>query len=332
MKLLLRLFKLGCLAFLVFAGAALYLLYTAITPADPEGTRKPVIVEVPQGASAGEIARSLEEQQLIPSAFAFKLLVRYGGKGSSIRAGHYKISPAETPLKILEQLVKGDVLQRKVTFPEGLTVDAVAAILQRNQVCDPKEFLRLARTRGTDFGEPFPANLEGYLFPDTYRFPWECSAEQAVRIMTDRFRELAMPLWSEKSPLSLRETVILASMIEREAQVSSERPIIAGVYLNRLDEGMLLQCDATVQYALGRQKAVLTHRDLELISPYNTYLNPGLPPGPICSPGKAAFEAAARPKRTEYLFYVRNDVKGDGSHVFTRDYSEHQRAIDRYQR
>lgn len=332
MKFLLRLFKLGCLFFLIFAGAAFYFLYTAIMPADPEATRQPVIVEVPEGATAGEIAAMLEQQKLIPSAFAFKLLIRYGGNGASIRTGHYKISPSQAPLKILEQLVKGETLRRKVTFPEGLTLNQVAEIVGKSGVCPKDEFLKVARTGGQEFGEPFPANLEGYLFPDTYEFPWEASAKEVVKQMTDRFREVSLPLWSAKAPLSLRESVILASLVEGEAQVASERPVIAGVYLNRLAEGMLLQCDATVQYALGKPKAILLHRDLEIPSPYNTYLYPGLPPGPICNPGKAAFEAAVKPKRSEYLFYVRNDVKGDGSHVFTRDYSEHQRAIERYQR
>ena len=331
-KVLLRLFKLGCVSFLVLAALALYLLYLAVMPADPEGTRGAVVLEVPQGASAGQIARLLEEQKVVPSAFAFRLLVRYGGHGSAIRAGRYKLKPSDPPLRILEHLVRGDTLQRRVTFPEGLTVEGVAEILGREKVCSASEFLRLVRTKGRDFGDLFPANLEGYLFPDTYDFPWECSAREAARIMTGRFQEVVVPLWSSKAPLSLARSVILASLVEREAQVPSERPLIAGVYLNRLEDGMLLQCDATIQYALGRPKAVLTHRDLELDSPYNSYKHPGLPPGPICCPGQAALQAAMQPKKSDYLFYVRNDVKADGSHVFSRTFTEHQRAINQYQR
>jgi len=331
-KFLLRLFRLGCVAFLVCAGLVFYFLHTALTPADPEGTRKALLFEVPDGASAGRIAADLEREGLIRSALAFRALVRFGEHGASIRAGHYKLAASDTPVQILAHLVKGDTLQRRVTFPEGLVLAEMASILKKSQVCDPEEFLRIARTRGRDFGPGFPANLEGYLFPDTYTVPWECPAEEVVRIMTARFSQVVGEVWSPKSPLSLDKTVILASLVEREAQVRSERPIIAGVYLNRLAKGMLLQCDATVQYALGRQREVLTYQDLEVDSAYNTYRHPGLPPGPICSPGQAALEAAARPERTEYLFYVRNDVKGDGSHVFSRDFTEHQQAIDRYQR
>ncbi len=332
MKFLLRLFRVGCVAFLVCAGLAFYFLHTSLTPADPQGTRQAVLFEVPEGATAGRIAQDLEDKGLIRSALAFRALLRFGDRGASIRAGHYKLAASDTPVRILAHLVRGDTLQRRVTFPEGLVLAEMAAILKKSQVCDPEEFLRIARTRGRDFGPRFPPNLEGYLFPDTYTLPWECPAEEVVRVMTARFTQVVDQSWSPRSPLPLAQTVILASLVEREAQVRSERPIIAGVYLNRLDKGMLLQCDATVQYALGRQRQVLTYADLEIDSPYNTYRHPGLPPGPICSPGQAALEAAARPERTEYLFYVRNDVKGDGSHVFSRDYTEHQQAIDRHQR
>jgi UPF0755 protein len=331
-KLLLRLFRLGCLAFLIGAGFAFYFLHTALTPADPEGISKPLVVEIPEGASAAGIAQSLETNGLIRSALAFRILVRFGGQDGAIRAGHYTLSASENPVKILDHLVKGDTMQRRVTLPEGLTLVEVAGILEKNEVCPAQDFLEMARTRGKDFGPGFPENLEGYLFPDTYDLPWKCSTSEVLGILTSRFDEIFTPLWSEKAPLGRAETVVLASLVEREAQVQSERAVIAGVYLNRLAEGMLLQCDATVQYALGRQKSVLMHQDLKIDSPYNTYRHPGLPPGPICNPGRAALEAAVRPQRTEYLFYVRNDVKGDGSHVFSRNYTEHEKSIDRYQR
>ena len=152
--------------------------------------------------------------------------------------------------------------------------------------------------------------------------------------MTDQFRSVVEPMIEKypNKPLSLKETVILASLVEREAQVASERPLIAGVYINRINKGMKLECDATVQFALGKQKAVLLYSDLEIASPYNTYRYPGLPPGPICSPGAASLEAAFNPKKSDYLFYVRNDVKNDGSHVFGRDFGEHQANIQKYQR
>jgi len=194
-KLLLRLFRLGCLAFLVCAGFAFYFLHTALTPADPDGVRKPMVVEILEGTSARGIAESLETKGLIRSALAFRILVRFGGQEGAIRAGHYTLSASENPVKILDHLVKGDTLQRRVTFPEGLTLVEVAAILEKNAVCPAQEFLELARTGGKDLGPGFPENLEGYLFPDTYDLPWECPPSEVLRIMTSRFDEVFAPLW-----------------------------------------------------------------------------------------------------------------------------------------
>lgn len=332
MRLLLRLLKIGFLLFLLVAGAAIYLLKQSLTPAAPGG--EPQVFEVKPGATGAAIAAELEERGLISSGLAFRLMMRYR-ENAPLRTGHYRIDPGQAPLKILEQLVKGDTLTRKATIPEGLTVEQTAAVLEKQEICAGEEVVALARGQGKTFGDVFPEDLEGYLLPGTYEFPWECDGEAAVTVLTDHFKTLILPLWEQNqnnTHLNLHETVILASLVEREAQVPAERPTIAGVYVNRLQKDMLLQCDATVQYALGKQREVLTYQDLEVRSPYNTYLFPGLPPGPIASPGQASLEAAMSPTPSEYLFYVRNDVKGDGSHVFTRNYSEHQRAIEKYQR
>lgn len=332
MKVLLHLFRLGCLLFLLVAAACLWLLWGAVVPAQTEGEADPVLVEIAPGATAREIAADLKSRGVIANDLAFRLLVRCSGKGREIRAGHYRISPSESPLKILERMVQGESLVRTVTIPEGLTLVEVAEILEEHDVVGADEFLRVARKRGKEFGAPFPENLEGYLFPDTYTFPWEVTAEEVVQRMVDRFRQVALPLWGEGAPLPLHQTVILASLVERETRIPQERPLVAGVYLNRLERDMPLQCDATVQYALGKPKEVLTFADLEVESPYNTYLHPGLPPGPIANPGEAAIRAAVQPQASDYLYYVLNDVKGDGSHVFSRTYAEHRDAIRRYQR
>ncbi|MBI3924891.1 MAG: endolytic transglycosylase MltG [Armatimonadetes bacterium] len=335
MKLFLRLLKLGCLVFIVLSAIALWTLYTVLVPADPERKRQPEAVEITAGATGADVAAELEKRGLIRSAFGFRLLLRYRGQSTQLRSGYYEIDPSLPAIRIFEKLALGQTLTRKATFPEGLTKEQMAQILQESEVASGEDFLKLARNEGKEFGPQYPLDLEGYLFPDTYEFPWKCSAAQVVQAMLHQFETVAGPVWEKhkaKAPLALKETVILASMVEREAQVDSERPLIAGVYVNRLKAGMPLQCDATVQYALGKPKAVLQYKDLEVESPYNTYKYPGLPPGPICNPGIAALEAAMNPAPSDYLYYVRNDVKGDGSHVFSRTYGEHQQAIGKFQR
>ncbi len=320
---------------MVAAGAAMWLLYQSMMPADQVGSQEAIIFEVPEGVSGQEVAERLEKEGLIRSGLAFRLLLRYRQEDGALRTGFYRVDPGRPAVKIFEQLVKGATLTRKATIPEGLTLSQTAVKLEEQNVAPAEAVFAIAKSQGQEFGEIFPANLEGYLFPNTYEFPWEADGREAVATMTSLFKGEVLPLWEEhegKTGLTLQETVILASLVEREAQVANERALIAGVYTNRLAKQMPLQCDATVQYALGKSRAILTYKDLEIRSPYNTYLHPGLPPGPIASPGRASLEAAMNPKPSDFLFYVRNDVKGDGSHVFGRTYREHQRNIAKFQR
>jgi len=333
-RFLLRLCQLGCLAFLVAAGCLFWLGYTLLRPGQPG---KPVVFQVPEGASGSVIAAELEKKHLIHSGLAFRLLLRHHPKQGQLRAGYFRIEPKWSSLELYGHLLKDPPLSKRATFPEGLTLPEIAVILQRAGVLGGTAgLLEKARTQGTSFGAIFPADLEGYLYPETYDFGWDATEQSVLERMTREFSAVVTPMWEKrqaKSPLkSLREVVILASLVEREAQVDSERGLIAGVYINRLDKGMPLQCDATIQYALGRPKALLTYEDLKLPSPYNTYLHAGLPPGPISSVGKKSLQAAMSPTPSDYLYYVRNDLKGDGSHVFTRSYSEHLDACRRYQK
>lgn len=302
-------------------------------PASLEG--EPVVYHVQSGVTGRQVAADLEEKGLVVNALAFRLLLSYAEKrqGASLQAGYFQIDPKEDSKGVLSQLLHGEPLTRKATIPEGYVKRQVAESLEQQGVVPAQDFGDALQS--AKLGWEFPSDLEGYLFPSTYEFPYECTGPEAVRQMTGQFRAVVEPLmqkYGKTAPLDLRDTVILASLIEREAQVPAERPIIAGVYVNRIKKGMKLECDATVQFALGKQKAVLLYSDLEISSPYNTYRYPGLPPGPICSPGAASLEAAFHPKQSEYLFYVRNDVKNDGSHVFGRDFSEHQANIAKYQR
>lgn len=318
-------------------GAGLFWFATEISrPASSKG--KPVVFEVEPGASGRGIAQALEDKKLIKNAMAFRMLLTYHEKrgGATLRAGHFAVDPKQDTRDVLDSLLFGDTLTRKATIPEGYTLEQTARSLDAQEVCKAEDVWAALESDSLELGWKFPEELEGYLFPSTYEFPWECTAELAVKQMTDQFKASVEPLWTKYQPTAplktLKQTIILASLIEREAQVPSERPTIAGVYINRINKGMKLECDATVQFALGKQKAVLLYRDLEIASPYNTYRYAGLPPGPICSPGLASIEAAMNPKQSDYLFYVRNDVKDDGSHVFGRDFYEHEANISRYQK
>ena len=296
---------------------------------------EPVVYRVEAGASGRSVAADLESKKLIANALAFRLLLSYYEKrqGASLQAGYFTVDPTRDIKGVLDDLLYGEQLTRRATIPEGYVKKEVALSLESQDVVSAQEFWDALD--GSQLGWEFPRDLEGYLFPSTYEFPYECTGEDAVKQMTQQFRLVVEPFmkkYEKTAPLNLEDTVILASLIEREAQVASERPLIAGVYVNRLKKGMKLECDATVQFALGKQKDVLLYRDLEIASPYNTYRYQGLPPGPICSPGAASLEAAFNPKKSEYLFYVRDDIKNDGSHRFGRNFDEHQDNIAKYQK
>lgn len=309
---------------------------TLLLPANPKDTKK-VLFEIKSGMLGHEVAQALAQQGLIKDEFAFRMLLRFHPQGKDVRVGFFELSPGDNAFEIFEKLQHAKDLSRHGTFPEGLVIPQVAAIAKKaNLIKDEALFREMASRRGKSFGELFPESLEGYLLPDTYEFPYQCDEKVVLKRFTDEFKNRVVPLWEKrkaKSPLkTLREVVILASLVEREAQVPRERPVIAGVYVNRLRIGMMLQCDATIQYALGKQKAVLLYSDLELDSPYNSYKNYGLPPGPIANPGMSSLEAAMSPTPSKYLYYVRDDVKNDGSHRFGRTDEEHNANRARYQR
>ena len=321
---------------MVVVGVGYYFLEKLTTPAKP-GAKESVIFEVREGMHGGQVAHELAVQGLLKDEFSFRMLLRFHPQGKSVRVGVFRLSPADTPMHLFEELQTAKPLTRKATFPEGLVIDQVAEIALRAQLIkDASLFRQMARHDGKSFGALFPVNLEGYLLPDTYEFPYKCDEKVVLQRFTDEFRAHVEPLWEKhraKCPLkSLNEVVILASLVERESQVDRERPLIAGVYVNRIRKGMRLECDATIQYALGKQKPILTFDDLKIDSPYNTYRVEGLPPGPIANPGLASLKAAMVPTPSKYFFYVRNDIKNDGSHVFGKTYEEHMANCSRYQR
>jgi len=296
----------------------------------PPGTHKFIDFEVRPGETFTGIAKRLEENEIIRSAFAFRILIRLAGEEKGLKHGLYRVSSDMAPGEIIDKMTRGEVKTIWVTFPEGITADEMGGILQARKLMSKKEFIaRVKKYETTIFDEHFKG-IEGLLFPDTYNVATNITPEQMIEIMLNQFKKVITPFYlNRKQPvdLTLRESVILASMIEREATISRELPVMAGVYMNRLKAGMKLDCDATVQYILG-WKPELTYSDLEVDSPYNTYLYPGLPPGPIGNPGREALRAVFRPADVPYYYYVLNWKKGDGSHIFSKNYRDHQRAIE----
>jgi UPF0755 protein len=312
-------------ALLLVGGAVGVNLYIRWAKRPVATTGKPTRITVPEGATVESVAQKLEAARLIRDARVFTM----SAEGVSIRPGIYDIAPTESVAKILSRLGKGDVVTVRVTFPEGFTVRQIAKRLAKNELCDEETFYKLVTERGNSLKAsfPLPANLEGYLFPDTYRFPLGDTETGIAQRMLGGFDSVFADRYSDdikRSGRSVSDLVIVASMIEREAQTAGDRPLIAGVIYNRIKRGMRLQIDATVQYARGAHKERLLYKDLEVESPYNTYRVAGLPPGPICCPGADALKAALYPAEHDYLFYV---AKSDGSHVFGRTLADHNRNI-----
>ena len=332
---------------MIHALLGLYLRFRAEDLNQPAGEEGAVAFTVQPGETTGMVAARLAEEGLIRDAELFRLYMRYRGVDRGLEAGDYELSPSMTISQIAERLQRARAEEVIVTIPEGWRMEQIAALLDQESALPGQEFLALAREG--DFAYPFlrdrppGATLEGYLFPDTYRLPTEAEASDLIERMLANFDRRVTPQMRQDAAaqgLSLFQIVNLASIVEREGVVKEELPLIAGVYRNRVDQGMKLDADPTVQYALGFQpdtgqwwkRPMRLEEYAQVDSPYNTYLYPGLPPGPICNPGLAAIEAVLYPAQSDYLFFVRNDVADDGSHVFARTLEEHERNREQYQR
>ena len=311
--------------------AALGFVTRALAPVTTDKDAPAVLVFIPHGASARQIGDLLAEKHLIRYAAGFALAARLEGDGDKMRAGRYELSPAMPPRQMAELIALGHTASDFVTVPEGYTARQVARRLAGRGMVDEKQFLALAQTQGHTFHiagwTPPDASLEGYLFPDTYHIPRGTAPRQIIEQMLGEFHgRVVLPHQAEfaRYPGGLPAAITLASLVEREAEVDADRPLIASALDNRLKQGMRLQCDATVQYALPQHKSRLFYSDLRVDSPYNTYLHAGLPPTPIASPGLPSIEAVLHPARTNYLYYVAGP---DGSHVFSATLAEHDQAI-----
>jgi len=294
-----------------------------------------VVFEVTPGESAGGILRRLETQGLVVDARLAKAYLVYRLGDPPLRAGEYRLEGSMDTLDVLDELIRGEVVTYALTLIEGLTLDEAAAEIARQGFGDEELLLREMRDPGriSDL-DPAASTLEGYLFPETYHFARGVTEAEIVSKLAATFREHYRGEVEARVPpgMGVRDLVTLASIVEKEAQIDSERPRIAGVYSNRLERGIALYADPTVIYALklaGTWDGNLRRPDLRFDSPYNTYVYAGLPPGPICSPGLASLQAAAEPEEHSFIYFV---SRNDGTHVFAETLREHNRNVDEWQR
>ncbi len=313
------------LIIVLIIGARFIWLFRAMSkPADSSDTST-VTVTIEQGSTTTAIAELLDEEGLISNLSAFRM--KSALDEAEYKAGTYELSPSMTMEEIEKILIEGKSNDNtmQVTIPEGYNLKQIAERLEKEDLCDAEDFLD--ETENGDFDYDFMDDmvtgehrLEGYLYPDTYQFFQDDEAHDIIDKMLARFEEIYNKVEKngDKEILaeySRNEIVTVASLVEREAKLSSERADVASVVYNRLDRNMKLQFCSTVQFALGKVKTRLYNSDLQIESPYNTYIHEGLPPGPIAAPGKASLEAAVNPNDTDYLYFVVSP-KGDGSHNF----------------
>lgn len=324
------------LMIVIAAAGGIYYLNSMNEPFSP-GSEDLVMVEIPSGSSTTAIADQLEEQGIIADAQQFRIKSRLTGNDGRYKAGTYEVSPGMTMEEIMDVLIAGIQKQTAVTVLEGYTLEQTAEAMEKAGICTKDEFLQ--ETQYGEFDYPFmeyvgtgEKRLEGFLYPETYYAAAGMSAHDAVDMMLAQFNRVFTQEYYDRAAeigMTPRDIVIIASMIQRETLALEEGAKVASVIYNRLEDGMRLQIDATVQYALGEQKDRLLYSDLEVDSPYNTYKVDGLPAGPICQPHQQAIEAALWPEDTDYMFYVlRPD--GSGLHNFAATDTEFAKYRQEY--
>lgn len=294
-----------------------------------------LFVDIPPGSGASDIGRRLVDAGVVRDDLTMRLALWWSGRATDLKAGQYRFAVPLTAFDVVDRIAKGDVFLARLTFPEGLALREMASIFATKGFGTESEFLEAAAQgqllRGLDDAA---ADLEGYLFPDTYGVPRGTTAARLVALMVDRFRSsfpADLRASAARQGLTVRQVVTLASLVERETARAEERPLVAAVYRNRLRLGMLMQADPTVVYALrraGRYDGNIRKADLQFDSPYNTYRYPGLPPGPIAAPGKASIAAVVEPADVPYFYFV---SRNDGSHAFAETLVRHNANVQAYQ-
>jgi UPF0755 protein len=292
-------------------------------------------VTIRQGASSGEIGRALGDARLVSDPRLFRVALWWTGQGRNLKAGEYRFDRAMTPLQVIDVLVSGEVYSERITFREGLTIEEMSKLYEMRGFGRARDFVEASKNAGRIREiDPEAPDLEGYLFPETYSVPRHVPASRLVELMVDRFLSVygePMRTRAAAEGLTTRQVVTLASLVEKETGKADERPVVAAVYRNRMNIGMPMQADPTIVYALEkahRYDGNIRREDMAMDSPYNTYKNPGLPPGPIASPGKASLEAALMPADVAYLYFV---SRNDGSHEFAKTFAEHAANVRKFQ-
>lgn len=324
------------LIFIFAVGGGLYFGSRIFLPLNEDSTDNPTLIKIKSGLSVTAIADSLEKYKIIKDADDFIFTTKLFGNVAKLKAGAYRLNRRLSPFKVMKLIVGGRVSSVNVVIPEGLTSYEIASLFSKKLEIDSIKFIDLANNPDFISSLGLSGNsLEGYLYPNTYSFYWGITAEEAIKILVKEFQhnfsDSLKNIILEKG-WSQRQILTLASIIEGEAMIDSERAVISAVYHNRLKKGILLQADPTIQYIIPDGPRRLLKRDLAIDSPYNTYRYAGLPPGPVNNPGLQSIIAAIYPTQVDYIFFV---ARGDGSHIFSRTLNEHLRAksnFDQYRR
>jgi UPF0755 protein len=314
------------LLLILLAGGALY--FSLVMPY--ANYEKEAFVIIPPRTGTQEIARMLQSAGVIRSEWQF-LIARALDRRSVLQAGEYRFDHAMTPWDVFHKIARGDVFFYELRIPEGSNMFDIGAALEKLGLIKQSEFLIVARNPALirDLAPAAPS-LEGYLFPSTYRLVRSTTPQQIAREMTSQFRKTWKDLGGHDTEVN--RLVTLASLVEKETGIPAERPAVASVYVNRLAQNMKLDCDPTTIYAAlleGRYRGTIYRSDLQSTNPYNTYRNPGLPPGPIANPGVASLKAALQPATTNYLYFVARP-DGSGGHSFSETLDQHNEAVRTY--
>ena len=318
----------------VLGVAAYQAIRWAEGPAVPTEAHPPSkVVIIPDGSTFQQVAELLEREHLIKNGFVFVLFGKSQSADRKVHAGEYELNPGMTPADILSKLLNGQVLLHPLTIPEGLTIAQVADVAAQQGLTDREEFIRLARDQEFIASLGIKAEtLEGYLYPDTYKFPRPIKARELLAAMVEQLKQVLAPdllARMQELKMTMHQVLTLASVIEKETGAGSERPEISAVFHNRLRKHIPLQSDPTVIYGLPTFDGNLRKKDLSSPSPYNTYRVQGLPPGPIANPGIQAIRATLYPSDSRSLYFV---SRNDGTHQFSATLIEHNKAVEKYQK
>ncbi|RDY24824.1 endolytic transglycosylase MltG [Romboutsia maritimum] len=329
--------KVICLASIVLVALMVFFFITQIGPYN-KNNKKDIVVDIPSGSTVSKISDILYKNKLVKNKILFKLQIKVSNKAENIKAGKYLLNQTYSNDDIINLLSSGKTYNDgiKVTFPEGSTSNEIISILVNKNLGDKDKFKELIKNP-SEFYEKYEflkeddiKSLEGFLYPNTYYFDEDDKEKEILSEMLGQFKKVYSDKFVKKQKelkLTIQQIVNLASIIEKEAVLDKDRPIIASVFYNRLETGMPLQSDATIQYAFEERKKIVMYSDLEIESPYNSYKNKGLPPTPIANPGVKSIQAALYPEDTEYLYFV---AKIDGGNNYSKDYQQHLKNVEQY--